>query len=75
MGLASRRPLQEGNSQESEQNRQGATFIMLDNFVEEVPSKEDDMGQDKCQGGLVREFAGSNVRNPKASWEGAKCKV
>ena len=47
MGLASRRPWQEGNSQQSEQNRPGATFIMLDNFVAEVPSKQDDMGQDR----------------------------
>jgi hypothetical protein len=53
MGLASPRPWQEGGSQESEQNRQGATFIMMDNFVGEVPSKEDDMGQDRCQGGVA----------------------
>ena len=33
MGLASRRPWQEGGSQESEQKRQRVTFIMLDNFV------------------------------------------
>ena len=25
---------------------------MLDNFVGEMPSREDDMGQDKCEGGL-----------------------
>ena len=33
MGLASRRPWQEGGSQESERNRQRVTFIMSDNFV------------------------------------------
>ena len=48
MGLASRRPWQEGGSQEAEQNRQRVTFIMLDNLLGEMPSNEDDMGQDKC---------------------------
>ena len=48
MGLASRRPWQEGGSQESVQNRHEATLFMLDNFVGEMPSKDDDMGQDKC---------------------------
>ena len=26
---------------------------MMDNFVGEVPSKEHDMGQDRCQGGVA----------------------
>ena len=51
VGLASRRPWQEGGSQESKRNRQGAMFMMLDNFVGEMPSKEGDMGQDQFYGG------------------------
>ena len=61
MGSASRRPRQEGGRQESEQNRQGAKFILLDNFVAEMPS--DDIGQDKCEGGLGEiERANKNCR-------------
>ena len=40
MGLASRRPWQEGGSQTSEQDRQRVMFIMLDNFVGGMPSKK-----------------------------------
>ena len=52
MGLASRKPRQEGGSQEPEENRQGETCTMLDNSVGEMPFGEDDMGQEKCEGRL-----------------------
>ena len=39
-GLASRRPWQEGGSQESKRDRQRATFIVLDNFVRGMSSKK-----------------------------------
>ena len=38
--LASRKPWQEGGSQESERDRQKVTFIMLDNFVGGMSSKK-----------------------------------